>query len=96
MQIISRNIRRLNGRMKQRILRNIIMTENPDILPLQETKCAGTVVENLFSKSWKKSNFMFNDSRGVARGLAILWNKQSPFWRTFTLLNGRSQLHTYS
>jgi exonuclease III len=50
------------------------MTENPDILLLQETKCAEMVVENLLSKCWKKSNFMFNDSRGRARGLAILWN----------------------
>jgi exonuclease III len=74
MKIISWNIRGLNERTKQRILQNNILTENPNILLLQETKCAGTVAENLLSKSWKRGNFMFTDSRGAAGGLAILWN----------------------
>jgi endonuclease/exonuclease/phosphatase family metal-dependent hydrolase len=41
MKIITWNIRGLNGRSKQRILRDCIKGENPDILMLQETKCAG-------------------------------------------------------
>jgi exonuclease III len=41
MKIITWNIRGLNGRSKQRILRNCVKSEDPDILLLQETKCAG-------------------------------------------------------
>jgi hypothetical protein len=39
MNILTWNIRGLNGRSKQRILQNCIKTEDPDILLLQETKC---------------------------------------------------------
>jgi exonuclease III len=40
MKIISWNIRGLNGRSKQKLLQDMIIAEKPDIMMLQETKCA--------------------------------------------------------
>jgi exonuclease III len=70
------------GRSKQRILRECIKTENPDILLLQETKCAGREAEDIFRNSWRNGEFLFQDSVGASGGLAILWNPQ-----TVTLLH---------
>jgi exonuclease III len=77
MKTISWNIRGLNGRSKQRILRECIKTENPDILLLQETKCSGREAESIFRSSWRDGEFLFQDSVGAAGGLAILWNPQT-------------------
>jgi exonuclease III len=77
MKTITWNIRGLNGRSKQRILRECIKTENPDILLLQETKCAGREAENIFRSSWRDGDFLFQDSVGASGGLAILWNPQT-------------------
>jgi exonuclease III len=76
MKTISWNIRGLNGRSKQWILQDCIKTENPDILLLQETKCAGREAEGIFRSSWKGGDFLLQDSVGLAGGLAILWNPQ--------------------
>jgi exonuclease III len=76
LNIISSNIRGLNGRTKQTILRSSILTYNQDILLLllQETKCSGTVAKTLLFKSWRNKISMFIDSKGAVRSLAILWN----------------------
>jgi exonuclease III len=74
MKIITWNIRGLNGRSKQRILRNNILAEDPNILLLQETKCVGEAAEEIFKRCWRHCNFIHNDSNGAAGGLAILWN----------------------
>jgi exonuclease III len=74
MKIITWNIRGLNGRSKQRILRDCIKAENPDILMLQETKCAGTEAETIFQRIWRGCDFIQTDSSGASGGLAILWN----------------------
>jgi exonuclease III len=74
MKIITWNIRGLNGRSKQRILRDCIKAENPDILMLQETKCAGTEAETIFQRIWRECNSISTDSTGASGGLAILWN----------------------
>jgi exonuclease III len=74
MKIITWNIRGLNGRSKQRILRDCIKTENPDILMIQETKCAGAEVEIIFQCIWRGCDFVQTDSSGASGGLAILWN----------------------
>jgi mannosylglycoprotein endo-beta-mannosidase len=77
MKTISWNIRGLNGRSKQWILRDVIKTEKPDILLLQETKCSGREAESIFRSSWRDGDFLFQDSVGAAGGLAILWNPQT-------------------
>jgi len=47
MNIISWNIRGLNGRSKQKMLRDLILAEKPDIVLLQETKCTSEDIERL-------------------------------------------------
>jgi hypothetical protein len=74
MKIITWNIRGLNGRSKQRILRDCISVENPDILLLQETKCVRAEAETIFHRSWRGCDFIHTDSAGASGGLAILWN----------------------
>jgi exonuclease III len=74
MNIITWNIRRLNGKSKQRILRDCIKEENPNILMLQETKCAGIEAETIFQRIWRECNSISTDSTGASGGLAILWN----------------------
>jgi hypothetical protein len=74
MKIITWNIRGLNGRSKQRILRDCIKAENPDILMLQETKCVGAEVETIFQHIWRGCDFVLTYSTRASGGLAILWN----------------------
>jgi exonuclease III len=74
MKIITWNIRGLNDRSKQRILRDCIRAENPDVLLLQETKCTGVEAETIFHRSWHGCDFIHSDSAGASGGLAILWN----------------------
>jgi exonuclease III len=90
MKIITWNIRGLNDRSKQRILRDCVKEESPDILMLQETKCAGMEAENIFQRIWKGCNYIHTDSAGASGGLAILWNPNhtilsGPFSTTGTL-----------
>ena len=74
MKVISWNIRGLNGRSKQRILRDCIKEDTPEILMLQETKCPGLEAENIIQRIWKGCQFFYTDSLGAAGGLAILWD----------------------
>jgi exonuclease III len=91
MKIISWNVRGLNERTKQRILCNCIMAEDPNILFLHETKCAGDTTRKFFRRCWRHCNFIYNDSNGEARGLVILWNPSNviidqPFFVAITML----------
>jgi ribonuclease HI/exonuclease III len=74
MKIVSWNIRGLNGRSKQRILRECIMAEKPEVLLLQETKCRGAEVDTISQRIWRKCSSITTDSTGASGGLAILWN----------------------
>ena len=74
MNINTWKIRGLNDISKQRILRDCIKAESPDILMLQETKCAGMEAETIFQRIWKGCNYIQTDSLGASGGLAILWN----------------------
>jgi exonuclease III len=74
MKIITWNIRGFNGRSKQRTLRDSIRAENLDILLLQETKCVGEVIEDIFQRCWKNCKSIHTYSNGVVGGLTILWN----------------------
>jgi exonuclease III len=74
MKIVTWNIRGLNGRSKQRILRECIMAEKPDILLLQETKCRGAEAETIAQRIWRECSSITTDSTGASGGLAILWN----------------------
>jgi exonuclease III len=48
--------------------------EDPDILLLQETKCMGKTMEEIFKRCWRTCDSYHTDSKGTAGGLAILWN----------------------
>jgi exonuclease III len=74
MNIITWNVRGINGRSKQRILCNSIMTKYLDNLFLQETKCAGEGEKYVLRRCWRHCKFIYNDSKGAAGGLKILWN----------------------
>jgi exonuclease III len=77
MKIISWNIRGLNGRSKQKLLREIIIAEKPDIMMLQETKCATEEMDKLLPSCWKQGKGIYTDATGTTGGLALLWNPSS-------------------
>jgi exonuclease III len=74
MNIITWNIRGLNGISKQRTLRYYIRVENPDILLLQETKCVGEEAKVIFRHCWRGCDSIHTDSNEVVDDLEILWN----------------------
>jgi exonuclease III len=93
MKIITWNIRGLNGRSKQRILRDSIRAENPDILLLQETKCVGKEAETIFQRSWRGCESIHTDSTGASGGLAILWNPNTVTLRRTFLYHWYAHAH---
>jgi exonuclease III len=77
MKIISWNIRGLNGRSKQRLLRDMLIAEKPDIMLLQETKCAIEEMDKILPSCWKQGQGIYIVAMGAAGGLALLWNPNS-------------------
>jgi exonuclease III len=77
MKIISWNIRGLNGHSKQKMLRDLIIAEKPDIMMLQETKCATEDMDKLLPYCWKQGKGISTVATGTAGGLALLWNPSS-------------------
>ena len=74
MKLISWNIRGLNGPKKNRILKNIIMREKPQVLFLQETKCNSIALARMAAKVWPGSINIAVDADGASGGLAIVWD----------------------
>jgi exonuclease III len=74
MKMLSWNIRGLNAKNKQGFLKERIKKEQPDILLLQETKCAGEEAFSTLQKCWKQDQHVGVDGRGAEGGLAMLWN----------------------
>jgi exonuclease III len=83
MKIISWNIRGLNGRSKQKMLRDLILAEKPDIVLLQETKCTSEDIDRLLPYCWKQGVAASTDATGTAGGLAILWNTNAVLLENF-------------
>ena len=83
MKIITWNIRRLNGRSKQKMLRDMILVEKPEILLLQETKCTLEDIDRLLPYCWKQGATVSIDATGIAGGLAILWNTNAVLLENF-------------
>lgn len=72
MNIISWNIRGLNGAHKQEIIRNLIRDQRPNILMIQETKMKKDFLEKI-----KFINMMSgetSDAEGASGGLLTLFN----------------------
>jgi exonuclease III len=83
MKIISWNIRGLNGRSKQKLLRDLIIAEAPDVVMLQETKCTSEDINRLLPYYWKQGGVVSIDAAGTAGGLAILWNTNTVLLENF-------------
>jgi exonuclease III len=74
MNIITWNIRGLNGCSKQKFLWDLIMAEKPEILLLQETKCTSEDIDKLLPHCWKLGKEVSIDATRTTGGLAVLWN----------------------
>jgi exonuclease III len=74
MKIKTWNIRGLNAKNKQAILGERIKKDQPNILILQETKCAREEASSTLQKCWKHANHVEIDAKGAFGGLAIMWN----------------------
>jgi exonuclease III len=83
MKIISWNIRGLNGRSKQKMLRDLIIAEAPDVVMLQETKCTTEDINRLLPYYWKQGGGVSTDAAGTAGGLALLWNTNTVLMENF-------------
>ena len=85
MKILSWNISGLNGHSKQKLLRDLILVEKPDIMMLQETKCTTEDMDRLLPYCWKKRKEVSIVAMGTAGGLAILWNPSTTIMETFIM-----------
>eukprot|EP00253_Pinus_taeda_P030654 PITA_30654 len=74
MKLISWNIRGLNSPRKSKLLKNLIMEEQPAIFFLQETKCSLNFIERAAAKAWAGSQVTAVEAQGASGGLAILWD----------------------
>jgi exonuclease III len=74
MNIITWNIRGLNNPRKQKILKNKLKMEKPDICFIQETKCTTKKLLQISRKSWNTYNFLDIDSQNSVGGILTLWN----------------------
>ena len=70
MKAISRNCRGLGGENKVEAIKNIIKSERPDILLLQETKMSDVEVLALSQHFWNSSQGFSISSIGASRGIA--------------------------
>eukprot|EP00253_Pinus_taeda_P020399 PITA_20399 len=76
MKLISWNMRGLNSSSKHRILKNMIQSEKPSVVFIQETKSTTTALEKIFNKAWSGSRSVSIDAVGASGGLSIVWKPQ--------------------
>jgi exonuclease III len=76
MKVITWNIRGLNNPRKQRILKNKLKVEKPDICFIQETKCTSEKMVQISKANWNIYNVLNIDSQNVVGGILTLWNPQ--------------------
>jgi exonuclease III len=91
MKIINWNIRGLNSPRKQRILKNRLRKEQPDLCFIQETKCNLDRMETISKKHWSKYKILVVESQQMVGGILTLWNPQS-----VNLLSAEATRHTLS
>lgn len=74
MRLVSWNCRGLGNPSKAEAIKNLVKSEFPEILLLQETKIEGEAL--LLSKlKWKKNARRVITARGSSGGLATLWDE---------------------
>jgi exonuclease III len=76
MKVITWNIRGLNSPRKQRILRNRLKQEQPDLCFIQETKCNTDKMEAISNQQWCKYKMVAIGGHQMAGGILTLWNPQ--------------------
>jgi exonuclease III len=74
---ITWNIRGLNNPRKQRILKNRLSKEQPDLCFIQETKCTLDRMETISKKHRRKYEMLAVERQQTMGGILTLWNPQS-------------------
>jgi exonuclease III len=74
MKVVSWNCRGLGSKMKEEAMRSLILTENPDIMLVQETKLEENDFLQSSKKFWNKGGTKAVSARGASGGLGTLWN----------------------
>jgi len=64
----------MGSKTKEEAIRNLIRTETPDILLVQETKLEDIVFLQTSKKLWFKSEARAITAWGASRGIGTLWN----------------------
>lgn len=73
MNCISWNIRGLDCPRKKRFMKNILITDQPDILLIQETRLDMDNLTLLQKSCFKQYNYIVSLATGSARGIMTLW-----------------------
>ena len=71
MKLLSWNIRGLNDRSKQKILKMKLQKDPPSVLFLQETKCPIDTAASILDRIWNNCLTMEIDVQGALGGLSI-------------------------
>eukprot|EP00253_Pinus_taeda_P022648 PITA_22648 len=74
MKIVSWNARGLNSLAKKRLLQRKFQREKPNIMFIQETKCATNHMVNISKKLGKPIDFIEVASQGWEGGITTLWD----------------------
>lgn len=64
----------MGSKGKEEAMRNLIMTENPDLVLIQETKLEEKEFLHSSKKIWNKGGTKAISARGASGGLGTLWN----------------------
>jgi exonuclease III len=75
MCLVSWNCRGLGNPLKDEAVKNLLKTESPEILMLQETKIEGDSLLDLTKVKWKTKSGKAVSARGTCGGLATLWEE---------------------
>ena len=74
MKIVSMNIHGFGGSTKQKALKYLFASLNPDIILLQETMCDHFTALHLFAHMKPDWEFCAIDALGLLRGILLAWN----------------------
>ena len=74
MKIVSMNIHGFGGPTKQKALKELFTSLNPDIISLQETMCDHFTALRLFAFIKPGWEFCAIDALGLSRGILSAWN----------------------
>ena len=100
MKLVSWNCKGLGGSIKVEALKNLLKSEKPDILLIQETKIPEDEVMNRSYLFWKNSVGKVTSSKGASGGIAtfcrsnkfnIIPAKENTHWILIDIQNNSNQ-----